>query len=89
MTEAELIDVARESVTVMMKVAAPTLLASLAVGLVISLVQALTQIQEMTLTFVPKIVIVFVVLLVSLPFMLHALVEFTRQMMDHAIVGGG
>jgi flagellar biosynthetic protein FliQ len=89
MTEADLIEVSRDAVVVMFKAAAPALLASLAVGLFISLFQALTQIQEMTLTFVPKIVVVFVTLLLFLPFMLHTLIDFTHQMMDKAIAGGG
>ena len=88
MTEAELIDVAREAMMVMLKVAAPSLLAGLAIGLVISLFQALTQIQEMTLTFVPKLVLVFVTLLLFLPFMLHSLIDFTHSMMDRAVAGG-
>lgn len=89
MTEAELIDVAREAMVVMLKVAAPALLAGLAIGLVISLFQALTQIQEMTLTFVPKLILVFVTLLLFMPFMLHSLMDFTHSMMDRAISGGG
>lgn len=89
MTEAELIDVAREGMIVMLKISAPALLAGLAVGLVISLFQAVTQIQETTLTFVPKIIAVFVTLLIALPFMLHTLMEFMRSVMDRAIAGGG
>jgi flagellar biosynthesis protein FliQ len=88
MTEAELIEVARASVLVMLKVAAPPLLTGLAVGLVISMFQALTQIQEMTLTFVPKVLAVFVVILLSLPFMLHTLMDFTHLVLDRAIAGG-
>ena len=89
MTEADLIAVSRDAVGAMLKVAAPALLASLTVGLLISLFQALTQIQEMTLTFVPKIVVVFITLLLALPFMLHTLIDFTHRMMDQAIAGGG
>ena len=89
MTEAELIDVAREGMIVMIKISAPALLAGLVVGLIISIFQAVTQIQEMTLTFVPKVVTVFVTLLVALPFMLHTLMEFMRSMMDRAVAGGG
>lgn len=88
MTEAELIEIARSSMVVMLKVAAPPLLAGLAVGLVISMFQALTQIQEMTLTFVPKVLAVFVVVLLSLPFMLHTLIDFTHLVLDRAIAGG-
>jgi flagellar biosynthetic protein FliQ len=88
MTDAELIEVARESIVVMVKVAAPPLLAGLAVGLLISLFQALTQIQEMTLTFVPKVLVVFMTILIFLPYMLHTLSDFTRSLLDRAIAGG-
>jgi flagellar biosynthetic protein FliQ len=88
MTEAELLDLARSGMLVMVKVAAPPLLAGLAVGLLISLFQALTQIQEATLTFVPKVLTVLLVLLLFLPFMLHTLFDFTHLVMDRAIAGG-
>jgi flagellar biosynthetic protein FliQ len=89
MTEAELIEVSRESMVVMLKMAAPALLSGLVIGLLISLFQALTQIQEMTLTFVPKVLVIFTVLLLFLPFMLHTLMDFTHSIMDRMIAGGG
>jgi flagellar biosynthetic protein FliQ len=64
------------------------MITSLLVGLVISLFQALTQIQEMTLTFVPKVVIVFGALILLMPFMLSTLVTFTHQLADR-IIGMG
>ena len=88
MTDVELIELARQSMTVMLKVSAPPLLAGLTVGLAISMFQALTQIQEMTLTFVPKVLAVFLAILVFLPFILHTLIEFTHMVMDRAIAGG-
>lgn len=88
MTESELIELARAGMLVMVKVAAPPLLAGLAVGLVVSMFQALTQIQEMTLTFVPKVLTVLLVLLIFLPFMLHTLFDFTHLVLDRAIAGG-
>lgn len=88
MTEVELVELARESMVVMLKVGAPPLLAGLLIGLTISLFQALTQIQEMTLTFVPKVVAVFLTLLIFLPFMLHTLIDFTHLVLDRAIAGG-
>ncbi len=88
MTEADLIEIARQAMVVMIKVAAPPLLAGLAIGLLVSLFQALTQIQEMTLTFVPKALAVFLIMLVFLPFMLHTLTDFTHMVMDRAIAGG-
>ncbi len=88
MTESELIELARSGMLVMVKVAAPPLLAGLAIGLAVSLFQALTQIQEMTLTFVPKVLTVLLVLLIFLPFMLHTLFDFTHLVIDRAIAGG-
>jgi len=86
-TESELIELARLGMLVMVKVAAPPLLAGLAVGLIVSMFQALTQIQEPTLTFVPKVLTVLLVLLICLPFMLHTLFDFTHMVMDRAIAG--
>lgn len=88
MNESELLEVAREGIFVMLKISAPVMLAGLVVGVLISLFQALTQIQEMTLTFVPKILVTFGTLLLLLPFMLNTLVDFTRLMMDRAAHGG-
>jgi flagellar biosynthetic protein FliQ len=68
MTSADSIDFARQAIWVLLEVAAPAMLTALVVGLGIGLLQALTQIQEMTLVFVPKIVAIFVVLLITLPF---------------------
>jgi flagellar biosynthetic protein FliQ len=89
MTEAELIDVAREGIYTMIIVAAPPLLTGLAVGLVISILQTVTQIQESTLTFVPKVLLVFGSLILFLPFMLNTLNDFWKAMLDRAITGGG
>ena len=68
MTGAETIDFARESIWVLLMLAAPGMLTALVVGVAIGLLQALTQIQEMTLVFVPKILAIFLVLLIALPF---------------------
>jgi flagellar biosynthetic protein FliQ len=68
MTPVETIDFAREAIWVLLEIAAPAMLTALVVGLAIGLLQALTQIQEMTLVFVPKIIAIFVVLLIALPF---------------------
>ena len=68
MTGPEAIDFARSSIMVLLEVITPAMLTALVVGLAIGLLQALTQIQEMTLVFVPKIIAIFVVLLISLPF---------------------
>ena len=68
MSPAETIDFARSAMLVLMEIIAPSMLTALVVGLGIGLLQALTQIQEQTLVFIPKIVAVFIVLLISLPF---------------------
>jgi flagellar biosynthetic protein FliQ len=69
MTGPEVLDVARDSILTLVLVSSPILLIGLLVGVVISLFQALTQIQEMTLVFVPKILAIFIALLIALPFM--------------------
>ena len=68
MTPADSIDFARESIWVLLQIVAPAMVTALVVGLSIGLLQALTQIQEMTLVFVPKIIAIFLVLLIALPF---------------------
>ena len=68
MTGADAIDFARESIYLLLLISAPAMLTALVVGVVIGLLQALTQIQEMTLVFVPKIIAIFLVLLIALPF---------------------
>jgi flagellar biosynthetic protein FliQ len=85
MDEAALLEISRDAVIVVLKVATPIMLISLIVGLIISLFQALTQIQEATLTFVPKILVVFVSLLLLAPFMLHTLTDFTEQLMQRIV----
>jgi flagellar biosynthesis protein FliQ len=75
MTGPEVLDVARDAIETLLLVAAPLMLVGLVVGVVVSLLQALTQIQEATLVFVPKILAMFLALLIVLPFIadvLHA-----------------
>ena len=69
MNGAQVLDIARDGIWVMVLVAAPMMLVGLVVGIVIALVQALTQIQEQTLVFVPKILAIFITMLIALPFM--------------------
>ena len=88
MNEAQAIDIARDAIIVALKLGAPIMLLALAIGLVVSLFQALTQIQEMTLTFVPKIVVIMLSLMLLLPFMLATLSSFTERLVDHIIVSG-
>ncbi len=73
MTGPEVLDVARDAIITIVMVSAPLMLVGLAVGVAISLFQALTQIQEMTLVFVPKILAMFAAMLIALPFMADVL----------------
>jgi len=72
----------------MLNVISPIMLLALTVGLTISLFQALTQMQEMTLTFVPKAIVIYLSLLLFLPFMLGVLVTFTEGLMDRIVALG-
>lgn len=85
MNGADVIDVAQDAIWVIIKVAGPVMFVALIVGLVISLFQALTQIQEMTLTFVPKIIAIFVSLLVFFPFMGDTLEAFMQRIAERII----
>jgi flagellar biosynthetic protein FliQ len=76
MTSGAILDVARDGILVFLKAGAPLMLIALAVGLVVSLIQALTQIQEQTLVYVPKIIAVFAAMLLFLPFMGDALAGY-------------
>ncbi len=73
MNGAEVLDIGREAIIVTLQACAPALIVALVVGIAIALLQALTQVQEMTLVFVPKIVAIFVVLLLTMPLMGAAL----------------
>lgn len=83
LTDSMVQDLARQAIWVMLKVGAPMMIVALVVGLIVSLLQALTQIQEMTLTFVPKILAMLMTLIVATPFMLATLVEFTQALFRH------
>ncbi|GAA0773426.1 flagellar biosynthesis protein FliQ [Roseibium denhamense] len=82
MTGGEVLDIAREAVWVMIYVSAPVMIIGLLVGVVIALFQALTQIQEMTLVFVPKILAIFVTILLTLPFMSQLLEAFMGRVTE-------
>lgn len=88
MTGAEVLDVAREGIWVLIIVSAPLMIAGLVVGVVIALFQALTQIQEMTLVFVPKIIAIFVTMLVALPFMGATMGGYMNRIADLIVTGG-
>lgn len=80
MTGAEALDIARDSIWVLILVAGPAMLTALLVGTVIGVLQALTQVQEATIVFVPKIVAVFLVVLLMLPFMAQQLGGYMTEM---------
>ena len=82
MTDTAILDIAIDTMFVALKLSAPILLTSLILGFAISLFQAMTQIQEFTLSFVPKMVGVGVALVVSGNWMLHTLIDFTQDMFD-------
>ena len=88
MNEVAVVEVGRDAMLVVLTTAGPLLAAALVVGLTIAIFQALTSIQEMTLTFVPKIVTVFVALVIFLPFMMRTVIEFGHRLFDR-IVGLG
>ena len=85
MNEAAVIEVGREALTVILKTAGPIMLSGLVVGLIIALFQALTTIQEMTLTFVPKILVIFIAVIFFLPYMISTVTDFGRLLFDRII----
>lgn len=87
MSPADSIDFARQAIWVLLEISAPAMITALVVGLGIGLLQALTQIQEMTLTFVPKMLVILLSLLLFLPFMLQTLISFTQGLMERVISG--
>jgi flagellar biosynthetic protein FliQ len=89
MNEGDVGAVLRETMLVTLKLGGPILLVALVIGMVMSLVQAVTQINEQTLAFVPKIAAVCAVLTLGGPFMLATLNDFARMMFDRLIVVGG
>jgi flagellar biosynthetic protein FliQ len=88
MSGAQVLDLARDGIWVMILIAAPMMIAGLVVGVVIALFQALTQIQEMTLVFVPKILTIFITMLIALPFMGATLGAYMNRLVDMIMSGG-
>ncbi|MBD3401815.1 flagellar biosynthesis protein FliQ [candidate division GN15 bacterium] len=82
MTPQMVVTIGREALTAVLLVASPMLAFALVVGLTIAIFQAVTQINEMTLTFVPKILAVAVALLIFLPWMINQLTDFARHMFE-------
>ncbi|BBO21413.1 MAG: flagellar biosynthesis protein FliQ [Burkholderiales bacterium] len=82
MTPATVVELGRVAIEVTLLVAAPLFLAALVTGLVVSIFQAATQINEMTLTFVPKLIAIFVTLVVAGPWMLTLLTDYMRRLFE-------
>jgi flagellar biosynthetic protein FliQ len=80
MSHALIVDLARNAIMLSLLIAGPMLVVALLVGLVVSVLQAVTQIQEQTLAFVPKLVGVSAVFLLALPWVLQLLVKYTREL---------
>ncbi len=85
MTAESALDFAREAIFTLLLVASPIMLVGLTVGLAVAVFQALTQIQEITLTFVPKIIVVFLSMLVLLPYMLTQLQGLMQIVSDRIV----
>ncbi|MCI8281879.1 MAG: flagellar biosynthesis protein FliQ [Lachnospiraceae bacterium] len=79
-TEGQVLDIAKEMLFVIIKVSAPLLLVSLVIGLIISIFQTVTSIQEQTLTFVPKIICVFLAMMLFGSWMLNSLTAFMTEL---------
>jgi len=88
MNEVAVIEIGREAMWTVLKMAGPIMMSGLMIGLAIALFQALTTIQEMTLTFVPKILGIFVAVIVFLPFMIASITEFANSLFDRMIALG-
>ena len=84
-----MMDIARDGIWTMIKVSAPALIAGLVIGVAVALLQSVTQLQEATLTFVPKALVVFGVLVLVLPYMIHTMDDFWKRMLDLMISGTG
>jgi flagellar biosynthetic protein FliQ len=82
MTPTTVIEIGRQAVEVMLLVSAPLFIAALVTGLVISIFQAATQINEMTLSFVPKLIAIFVTLIVAGPWMITIIVDYMRRLFE-------
>ena len=87
MTATDAVQIAHSALIVILTIAGPMLLTSLIIGVVIGLLQALTQIQEMTLTFVPKLIVMGFVLLLCLPMIGDSMSHFMAQLTDKIIAG--
>ncbi len=81
----EIMDICRDGIYVLVLIAAPCMVASLVVGLIVSLFQALTQIQEQTLTFVPKVLSMLLVLALTMPYTFEHLQAYTNRLTERIV----
>ena len=82
MTDTRILDIAMQTMLVALKLSAPILMTALSIGFAISLFQAMTQIQEFTLAFVPKVIGIGMALIVSGNWMLHTMIDFTIDLFE-------
>jgi flagellar biosynthetic protein FliQ len=87
MTGAEVLDIASDGIWTLIIVSAPMMIVGLVVGVIVALFQALTQIQEQTLVFVPKIISIFITMLIALPFLGATMGGYMNRVVDMIIVG--
>jgi flagellar biosynthetic protein FliQ len=85
MNSLEVIELIQDALFLLLKISTPIMLVALVVGLLVALFQALTQIQEMTLTFVPKIIAIFFCAMMMLPWMLESMTNFMDEIADKII----
>jgi len=83
MTQDMVLKLAREALQISLMVSGPLLLVSLVVGVLVSVMQVVTSIQDMTLSLVPRMIAVFLVFLLLLPWALHVLIAFSTQLFGH------
>lgn len=88
MSGAEVLDIARDSIWTLLYAGLPVMLTGLFVGLIVALLQALTQVQELTLVFIPKIIAMFLAGLLTLPFVGSVLGAFAERIFEKIVSGG-
>ena len=85
MNQADVLEISRLTFLVILKAGGPIMAAGLVIGLIIAIFQTLTSIQEMTLTFVPKIIIIFAAVIMFMPFMMTSIIDFTNTLYDKIV----
>lgn len=83
MSDAQTIELVRDTLLIAMKIVVPILIAGVVVGLIIAIFQAVTSIQEQTLTFAPKIIVMLIVTVLLLPWVVSLLLDFTTSMLTN------